>query len=228
MGAIVSQTAMVKGSLGTGLAIPRDRTGRWPDLLNIPARFFVPHLFTSPPMSLGNTLNLFNTLLSAIDDPSKQASTGGLSNIIGTVQQLGGSGVDSKSVQALMGIAGKYVRAGLQQQQSDGNAQAIVNQYGGTDPSEAAVAAILDAPQIEQLIAEVEQRTGLDSGTVRSLLPTVIPMVLGLLKMGEAKAGAEPSADGSNNALLTGFLDTDGDGDIDVGDALKMASRFLR
>lgn len=185
-------------------------------------------------------MNLFNTLLNAIDDPAKQASTDGLSNLLGTLQQLGGGQVDPKAVQGLVGIAGKYVRTGLQEQQASGSAQAIVNQYGGTQPSEAAVTALLSVPQIEQLVAEAEARTGLDAGTVRSLLPTVIPMVLALLKMGGDKGAAEvatadaaaPSAASTaptgDNALLNSFLDTDGDGDLDVGDALKLASRFLR
>ncbi|GAB4343864.1 MAG: hypothetical protein Fur0042_07210 [Cyanophyceae cyanobacterium] len=191
-------------------------------------------------MSLAKTMNLFNTLLNAIDDPAKQASTDGLSNLLGTLQQLGGGQVDPKAVQGLVGIAGKYVRTGLQEQQASGSAQAIVNQYGGTQPSEAAVTALLSVPQIEQLVAEAEARTGLDAGTVRSLLPTVIPMVLALLKMGGDKGAAEvatadaaaPSAASTaptgDNALLNSFLDTDGDGDLDVGDALKLASRFLR
>jgi hypothetical protein len=190
-------------------------------------------------MSIAKTMNLFNTLLSAIDDPAKQASTDGLSTLLGTLQQLGSGQGDPKAIQGLVGIAGKYVRTSLQDQQASGNAQAIVNQYGGTEPSEAAVAALLSVPQVEQLIQEAETRTGLDAGTVRSLLPTVIPMVLALLKMGGSKgdapepaaaapAATAPSVPTGDNALLNSFLDTDGDGDLDVGDALKLASRFLR
>lgn len=188
-------------------------------------------------MSIAKTMNLFNTLLNAIDDPAKEASTDGLSTLLGTLQQLGGGQVDPKAVQGLVGIAGKYVRTGLQEQQASGNAQAIVNQYGGTEPSEAAVAALLSVPQIEQLVQEAETRTGLDAGTVRSLLPTVVPMVLALLKMGGSKgdaatpatpAATSPTVPTGDNALLNSFLDSDGDGDLDVGDALKLASRFLR
>lgn len=195
-------------------------------------------------MSIAKTMNLFNTLLTAIDDPAKQASTDGLSTLLGTLQQLGSGQGDPKAVQGLVGIAGKYVRTSLQDQQASGNAQAIVNQYGGTQPSEAAVTALLSVPQIEQLVAEAETRTGLDAGTVRSLLPTVIPMVLALLKMGSDKGdtaapAAAPAstpaspdaaapAPATGNALLNSFLDSDGDGDLDVGDALKLASRFLR
>ena len=54
------------------------------------------------------------------------------------------------------------------------------------------------------------------------MLPTVLPLVLNMLQTGNDTDNPE-----SGNSVLTSFLDADGDGDVDIADAMKMASRFL-
>jgi hypothetical protein len=51
----------------------------------------------------------------------------------------------------------------------------------------------------------------------------LVPLVLNLLKTG---SNAQNPAQGSNPVLNT-FLDADGDGDVDITDAMSMAGRFL-
>ena len=51
--------------------------------------------------------------------------------------------------------------------------------------------------------------------TIQQLLPSLVPLILSFLQSG-------------GNPLLNQFLDTDGDGDVDIADAIKLASRFLR
>jgi hypothetical protein len=53
--------------------------------------------------------------------------------------------------------------------------------------------------------------------------------VLSLLKQGSPQpvAGGSTSNTTGANTVLNGFLDSDGDGDVDIGDAMSMAGRFL-
>jgi hypothetical protein len=53
-------------------------------------------------------------------------------------------------------------------------------------------------------------------------LPLLIPVVLKFLQQGNTKqTGA------GRNSVLSTFLDSDGDGDTDIGDAMSIAGRFL-
>jgi hypothetical protein len=54
------------------------------------------------------------------------------------------------------------------------------------------------------------------------MLPTLVPLLLNFLKTGapiQDQAGANP--------VLNSFLDSDGDGDVDIADAMRMAGGFL-
>jgi hypothetical protein len=50
---------------------------------------------------------------------------------------------------------------------------------------------------------------------IQELLPSLVPLILSFLQS-------------SGNPFLNKFLDIDGDGDVDIADLLKLASRFLR
>ena len=178
-------------------------------------------------------MGLFDQVLGAISNPQQQASVGQLGSILGAVQQLSaGQGVDANAMQGVVSNVGGFVRTALQEKRAaDGNAgvEALVNQFAGTGVNPIAMQ-LLFPPQKQQQIAEtVAQRTGLDPSLVRSLLPAVVPIVLKLLQTGaptpsaSATAGAAPS-----NSVLNTFLDTDGDGDVDMADTLAMAGKFLQ
>jgi len=176
-------------------------------------------------------MGLFDQITSALNNPNQEASTSQLSGILNTVQQLsGGQGGDSSSTQMLMSIAGNYVRSSLQQQRSQGGAtqaEALINQFAGTEPNPNALQALFSPQQQQQLVQEAAQKTGMDSAAVQNALMVVIPLVLNLLKAGQAKPGATAgSASEAGNPLLNTFLDSDGDGDVDMGDALKMIGNF--
>ncbi len=172
-------------------------------------------------------MGLFDQIINAIDNPNQEGNTGQLGDILNTVQQISGStGTDSSTMQSAVGIVGNYVRSALQEKQNtEGSeaAQEVVNQYGGTSPNTQAVDSLFP-PFIQQQVADVvSQRTGLDTGMVQQLLPTLVPLVLNLLKSG---ANAQSSQEGGNS-VLNSFLDSDNDGDIDIMDAMQMASRYL-
>ncbi|MEH1939568.1 MAG: DUF937 domain-containing protein [Nostoc sp.] len=173
-------------------------------------------------------MGLFDQILGAVTNPNQQGSLGQLGSIVNTVQQLSDrTGTDPSTIQSVLSIVGGQVRSALQQKQAtDGNeaTQTLVNQYAGTSPNPQAVDSLF-SPQIQQQVAQVAaQRTGLDAGIVQQLLPLAVPLVLNFLQSG---ANAQnPQADG--NPVLNSFLDADGDGDVDIADAIQMASRYMR
>ncbi|EHC18752.1 DUF937 domain-containing protein [Fischerella thermalis] len=169
-------------------------------------------------------MGLFDQIINAIDNPSQQGSTGQLGDIVNTVQQLSNrTGADPSTMQSVIGIVGGYVRSALQQKQAhDGNAeaQAVVNQYGGTSPSPQAVNSLFSLGMQRQVAEAVSQRTGLDAGMIEQLLPVLVPIVLNFLKTGA-------SSQAGGNSVLNSFLDADNDGDVDIADAMQMATRYL-
>lgn len=179
-------------------------------------------------------MGLFDQILSAVNNPSQQASPDQLGAILGTLQQTSNrQGLDSSATQTALSIVGSYVRSALQQQRATGGAaraETIVNQYGGTSPSMGALEALFTPNQQRQVAEAVAQRTGINADQVIALLPILVPIVLNLLKQG-SRAGNTSAANTPNstsgNPVLNSFLDADGDGDVDVGDAMSMAGRFL-
>ncbi|MBE9207435.1 DUF937 domain-containing protein [Nostoc sp. LEGE 06077] len=172
-------------------------------------------------------MGLFDQILGAVTNPNQQGSLGQLGGIINTVQQLSDrTGADSSTIQSVLGIVGNYVRSSLQDKQAtsgEAEAQALVNQYAGTSPNPQAVDSLFSGDMQQQVAEAVSQRTGLDAGTIQQLLPSIVPVVLNFLQSG---ANAQNSQSGSNS-VLSSFLDADGDGDVDIADAIRLASRYL-
>lgn len=172
-------------------------------------------------------MGLFDQVLNAINNPSQQASTDGLSQILGTVQQLATQkGIDPAIAQTVTSVVGQHLRSSLKQQQATAGTEQIermVNQYSGTSASSEAVRAIFSPAEQQQIAQEAAQKTGLNTDTIQAMLPSLIPVVLNLLQSGASQSGSQ----GSTNSVLNAFLDSDADGDVDVGDALSLASRFL-
>lgn len=172
-------------------------------------------------------MGLFDHIISAVDNSHQQASPGQLSTILSTVQQLSDSyGTNPSTVQSVLSIVGNYVRSSLQQKRSTGGqeeAQALVNQYSGTYPNPQAVNTLFSPNQVEQIAAVVQERTGLNAGTIQAMLPILVPLVLNLLQSGAHTQNLQSGA----NPVLSGFLDADQDGDVDIADAMQLAGRYL-
>ncbi|MEG3940157.1 MULTISPECIES: hypothetical protein [unclassified Microcoleus] len=173
-------------------------------------------------------MGLFDQILNAIDNPNQQASSNQLGNIIGAVEQLSGNqGVDAGTTQLAMSVLGGYVRSALQDvrsQSGEAQAQQLVNQFSGTNPNPQAVQSLFGAGQLTQIIADIAQRTGLNNTTVQAMIPVLVPILLNLLQTG---GNAQNNPAQGQNPVLNTFLDADGDGDVDITDAMSMASRFL-
>ncbi|KAB8331073.1 DUF937 domain-containing protein [Scytonema tolypothrichoides VB-61278] len=172
-------------------------------------------------------MGLFDQIIGAIGNPGQQGNIGQIANILNTVQQLSNNaGTDPSTMQSVLGIVGGQVRSALQQKRDTEGPQAaqeVVNQFGDTSPNPQAVNSLF-APFLQQQLAEtVAQRTGLNAGMVQQLLPTLVPLILNVLKSGASSQN--PQAGG--NPVLNSFLDADGDGDVDISDVMQMASRYM-
>lgn len=173
-------------------------------------------------------MSLFNQILSAIDSPDLEANSNQLGNILGTVQQLSNSNSNSANyndMQSAMSIIGNFTRSALREKRRQGGnnqVQQIVNQFAGTQASPLAVQTLFNNSQLQSMISTISSRTGMNSQTIISLLPMLVPLVLNFLKTGNNRSNVQ-----SANPVLNNFLDADGDGDVDIADAMNMASRYL-
>ncbi|MEM9004180.1 MAG: DUF937 domain-containing protein [Cyanobacteria bacterium P01_F01_bin.86] len=169
---------------------------------------------------------MFFEVLSAINDPKKQASIDQLSQVTQSVQQLATSqGLNDTQMQSVMTALGGALQPVLKQKQPQlGGSQmaTMLAQVAGS--GKAGVLQSLVTPQLQQqLAATVAQKTGINAGIVQAMVPHLLPVVMGLFNMGSPKPGAV----GGGNPLLTAFLDSDRDGSTDLGDVMKFAGRFL-
>ncbi len=171
-------------------------------------------------------MSLFDQIINAIDSPAQQGNTNELGDIFSTVQQLSSNAnADPSAIQSVLSVVGNYTRSALQEKRDNegqDQAQQIVSQFGGTNPSNQAVQMLFSAPQIQQIVQEAAQRTGIDAGMIQSMLPMLVPLVLKFLQTGNNTTGGQ-----GGNPVLNTFLDADGDGDVDIADAMQMASRHL-
>ena len=171
-------------------------------------------------------MSIFNQIISAINNPEKEASSNQLSTILDTVQKLSGNyQANPDAVQSAMSIVGNYTRSALQQQRSQngvGQVNQLINQFGGTQSSPQILSTLFGSSQLQDMIQQISRRTGLNARTIQSMLPILVPLVLNLLKTGNNKSNVQ-----GNNPVVNSFLDSDGDGDVDLKDAMNMASRYL-
>lgn len=172
-------------------------------------------------------MGLFDQIVGALDDPNLQASAAQLSNILSQTQQVSESqGVSSDTTETALSVLGSYVRSALQQKranQGSESVQSFVNQHSGTTPDASAVSSLFSPQQQAQVAQAISGRTGISTSTIQSLLPMLVPLVLNLLQTGTSTRNPQQG----NNPVLNNFLDADGDGDVDVADAMRMAGRFL-
>ena len=96
---------------------------------------------------------------------------------------------------------------------------------------------VLGSERMDQMVGQAEQKTGLDANIILRLLPIVLPAIIGLLQSGRPTAASPATGrpDGSTaprlatgaqarrpgaqtNPILSQFLDSDGDGDVDMQD----------
>ena len=83
----------------------------------------------------------------------------------------------------------------------------------------------------KQVSREVASRaannTGVDSSIIKKMLPIIASLAMGAMSKKSAQVGINSPQSSGVSDLLSGFLDSDGDGSI-ADDLLGMAGKFLR
>jgi hypothetical protein len=185
-------------------------------------------------------MGLFFDVLSAVNNPNQQASIEGLSSMTNAVQQFAGkNGLDASATQSLISAVGGALRPVLQQQATaaGGTSQlaGMMSQFAGKNPlgsmvgqasggnfDMSALQSMIPAEMQQQLINGISQKTGMNASMIQGMLPSVLPIVMNFFNMGASAPGSR-----GGNPLLSAFLDSDRDGDTDLGDVMKFAGRFL-
>lgn len=174
-------------------------------------------------------MGLFFDVLSSINNPNQGGSIAQLSQITGTVNELTtNNGLNPSAMQGIMSSLGPLLRPVLKEQATGGNnsLENVMNQFtggGATGGLGGGLESIFAGPIQSQITNTIAQKTGLDSSMLQGIVPKLLPVVMGLLNMGKTTGGTG----GGGNPLLTAFLDSDKDGDVDLGDVFKFANRFL-
>ena len=171
-------------------------------------------------------MGLFDQVMKAVADPSRQANVGQLTSILGAAKQVGQqNNADSDTMQKAMSVIGGFVRSSLKEKrQTDGPdaAQALLEEGAANGAS--VIPKLFSNNQMTEMVSAVTNKTSLNTNQVQGILPMVLPLVMQFLKTGNAKGGATQT---DSNPILTAFLDGDGDGDVDMGDMLGMAGKFM-
>jgi hypothetical protein len=167
-------------------------------------------------------MGLFFDVLSSINNPDQNGSVAQLETIMGTVQTLAKTqGIDTTQMQAVLSSAGGLLGPLLQQQQSnlpgEVNLGNLMGQISGGGAPATALQSLFPPQMQEQLIQGISQQTGMNASMLQSLIPSLLPVITGLLSMGGGKAGANP--------LLGAFIN--GGSGADLGEVFKFADRFL-
>lgn len=173
-------------------------------------------------------MSLLDAITSAIANPNQQGSGDQLSNIMNTVGAIAGSQSGGGNSTALMSAVGSVVQSALQNHQSQIGSEGVedlVNRHAGDSPNPGAVQAIFGG-QEQQAVQAIAQQTGMDANQISAMLPAILPSVLNLLQSG-AQNGAQNGSNSGGNPVLNSFLDGDHDGQVDLGNILSQASRFL-
>jgi hypothetical protein len=175
-------------------------------------------------------MGLFDQVMKAVADPSRQASASQLTNILGAAKQISQqNNTDSDTMQQAMSVIGGFVRNSLnekRQAEGEGAAQALIEK--GAANGAAVIPQLFNNAQMNEMVSAVAQKTNLNTNQVQGILPMVLPLVMQFLNTGSRKQGAPGAAPASGgNPILTAFLDGDGDGDIDMGDMMGMAGKFM-
>jgi hypothetical protein len=169
-------------------------------------------------------MSLFFDVLSAINNPHQQANISHLETMTDAVQKVAGNhGISSNQMPTILSAVGSALLPALQQKVGGGGnplEQMMGGALGGM-LGNTALQNLLPATAQTQLVEGIAQKTGLSASVLQSVVPALIPVVMGFLNMGANKPG-QPSG----NPLLSAFLGGD-QGGSDLGNVLTMANRFL-
>lgn len=189
-------------------------------------------------------MNFFDVLVSSIQDPQAGTQKSDLQGLLGAL-----TGATSQSVspqmpagaaEGLAGAIGNFLKPALREAGQSGGIQGIDALLGSLKQdanSPQQLERTIGRERMQQMVNNAQQKSGLSPGMIMSMLPVVLPAVVSLLQSG-ARSGAsaaqtsatagDPLGALASNPLLKSFMDSDGDGDVDMTDLVAMGSKFLR
>ena len=193
-------------------------------------------------------MNFFDVLVSSIQDPQAGTQKSDLEGLLGAL--LGGAPaaaqqttrqIPAEAAEGLAGTIGRVLKPALREAGQQGGIEGIDALLGSLKQnanSPQALERTLGRERMDQMVTQAQQKSGLPVDAIMSMLPIIIPALVGLLQSG-ARAGQAPSAQTGattgdplaglvSNPLLKGFLDSDGDGDVDMADLVRLGSKFLQ
>jgi len=195
-------------------------------------------------------MNFFDVLVSSIQDPQVGTQKSDLEGLLGAL--LGGApgatGAAQPSRQlppgaaeGLAGTIGGALKPALREAGQSGGIEGIDALLGSLKQnanSPQALERTLGRERMDQMVTKAQQTSGLPVDSIMSMLPVILPALVGLLQSGARQGGApsaqagatagDPLAGLASNPLLKGFLDSDGDGDVDMQDLVRLGSQFLK
>lgn len=188
-------------------------------------------------------MNFFDVLVSSIQDPEAATQKSDLEGLLGALTggtQSGSSPLPQGAAEGLAGSIGSALKPALREASQSGGMQGIDALLGSLEQnanSPQKLEHTLGRERMEQMVGAAQQKSGLSPDVIMSMLPVVLPAVVALLKSG-ARSGAPSAQSGAaagdplgalaSNPLLKSFMDSDGDGDVDMTDLIAMGSKFLR
>jgi uncharacterized protein YidB (DUF937 family) len=183
-------------------------------------------------------MGFFDTVLASLNDPRRATQESDLQSLLSA---FGGSrGASSANADQIAGLIGGFLKPMLREQQMTSGPQGVdslLHSLRQNADSPDRLRDVLGAERMDQMVDRAQQRTGLDANSILRLLSVALPAVIALLQSGRPAAtptgtvasaprGTTPA--GTTNPILSQFLDSDGDGDVDMADMLRLTSRFLQ
>lgn len=194
-------------------------------------------------------MNFFDVLVSSIQDPQAGTQKSDLEGLLGALlggapaaQQPSARQLPPQAAEGLAGTIGRALKPALREAGQQGGIEGIDALLGSLKQnanSPQALERTLGRERMDQMVTQAQQKSGLPVDAIMSMLPVILPALISLLQSGarsgatapSAQAGAaagDPLAGLASNPLLQGFLDSDGDGDVDMQDLVRLGSKFLQ
>lgn len=192
---------------------------------------------------IARAMNFFETLVASIQDPETGTQKSDLQDLLGALtgaSRDNASPLPSGATEGLAGTIGSMLKPALREAGQSGGMEGIDALLGSIKQnanSPQQLERTLGRERMEQMVGRAQQKSGLPPDTIMSLLPVILPALVSLLQSGSRQgtparqtgaAAGDPLGALANNPLLKSFLDSDGDGDVDMADLVATGSKFLR
>ena len=171
-------------------------------------------------------MSLFQTIMDSVANPNHAGSQSDIQGLANLAQLLPAGQGTEQNIQPILGVLGSYLKSALNQQQQTAGpvaAQQTVTNLAQPGVGVQDLQGLFGQSGLNNLIAEIAQRTGLNSQVIMAFLPMLIPVVMKLLATGTHQTDAQ-----APNPVLNGFLGSNQSGGELLSGIFQLASQFLR